>query len=153
MGEKIEEQVSTLTNQILTGYENSSIQIYSNNNFYIDNELKTLFKLRNRARKMYQYSRNPADKTTLNRLQNKIRRKTHSFTQKQWEDKLASLDTVDGSLWNMTKGFQKRSPISALKGNTGIAYTNEEKAETSGLARESISAKRHFEPNTRQQPY
>ncbi|GFW73554.1 hypothetical protein TNCV_4327111 [Trichonephila clavipes] len=31
----------------------------------------------------------------------------------------------------MTKGFKKkRSPISALKGNTGIAYTDEEKAET-----------------------
>ncbi|GFV39425.1 RNA-directed DNA polymerase from mobile element jockey [Trichonephila clavipes] len=79
---------------------------------------------------MYQYSRNPADKTTLNRPQNKIKRKTQSFTQKQWEDKLASLDTVDGSLWSMTKGFEKkRSPISALKGNTGIAYTDE-KAET-----------------------
>ncbi|GFX55718.1 zinc finger protein 782 [Trichonephila clavipes] len=35
-----------------------------------------------------------------------------------------------GSLWNMTKGFKKRSPISALKGNTGIPYTDEEKAET-----------------------
>ncbi|GFU77985.1 RNA-directed DNA polymerase from mobile element jockey [Trichonephila clavipes] len=31
----------------------------------------------------------------------------------------------------MTKGFKKkRSPIPALKGNTGIAYTDEEKAET-----------------------
>ncbi|GFU22671.1 hypothetical protein TNCV_762521 [Trichonephila clavipes] len=45
--------------------------------------------------------------------------------------KLASLDTVDGSLWNMTKGFKKkRSPISALKGNTGVAYTDDEKAKT-----------------------
>ncbi|GFV83411.1 hypothetical protein TNCV_3055581 [Trichonephila clavipes] len=31
----------------------------------------------------------------------------------------------------MTKGFKKkRSPIPALTGNTGIAYTDEEKAET-----------------------
>ncbi|GFX45390.1 putative RNA-directed DNA polymerase from transposon BS [Trichonephila clavipes] len=31
----------------------------------------------------------------------------------------------------MTKGFKKkRSPISALKGNSGITYTDEEKAET-----------------------
>ncbi|GFY29355.1 hypothetical protein TNCV_4724831 [Trichonephila clavipes] len=80
-GEEIE-QVSTLT-----AYENSSKQIHPNHNYYIDNELRTLFKLRNRARKIYQYSRNPADKT-LNGLQNKIKRKTQSFTQKQWEDKL-----------------------------------------------------------------
>ncbi|GFY76673.1 hypothetical protein TNIN_110621 [Trichonephila inaurata madagascariensis] len=33
--------------------------------------------------------------------------------------------------WNMTKGFRKkRSPISALKGDTGIAYTDEKKSET-----------------------
>ncbi|GFT57418.1 hypothetical protein TNCV_2035411 [Trichonephila clavipes] len=85
-------------------------------------------KTRNRARKIYQYSRNPADKTTLNRIQNKIKGKFKEVTQKQWEDKLASLDTVDGSLWSTTKGFKKkRSPHSALKGNTGIAYTDEEK--------------------------
>ncbi|GFU83857.1 probable RNA-directed DNA polymerase from transposon X-element [Trichonephila clavipes] len=130
-GEEIDEQVSTLTNQILTAYNNSSKQIHPNNNYYIDNDLRTLFKTRNRARKIYQYSRNPADKTTLNRIQNKIKRKIQAVTQKQWEDKLASLDTVDGSLWSTTKGFKKkRSPISALKGNTGIAYTDEEKAET-----------------------
>ncbi|GFX60273.1 probable RNA-directed DNA polymerase from transposon X-element [Trichonephila clavipes] len=129
--EEIEEQVSTLTNQILTAYGNSSKPIHPNHNYYIDNELRTLFKLRNRARKTYQYSRNPADKTTLNKIQNKIKRKIQAVTQKQWEDKLASLDTVDGSLWSTTKGFKKkRSPISALKGNTGITYTDEEKAET-----------------------
>ncbi|GFW16034.1 hypothetical protein TNCV_2863671 [Trichonephila clavipes] len=119
-GEEIDEQVSNLTNQILTAYDNSSKQIHSNNNYYIDNDLRTLFKTRNRASKIYQYSRNPADKTTLNRIQNKIKRKIQAVTQKQWEDKLASLDTVDGSLWSTTKGFKKkRSPISALKGNTG----------------------------------
>ncbi|GFU16060.1 RNA-directed DNA polymerase from mobile element jockey [Trichonephila clavipes] len=131
-------RVSTLTNQILTAYDNSSKQIHPNNNYYIDNDLRTLFKTRNRARKIYQYSRNPADKTTLNRIQNKIKRKIQAVTQKQWEDKLASLDTVDGSLWSMTKGFKKkRSPISALKGNTGIAYTDEEKAETLANSLES----------------
>ncbi|GFW58601.1 uncharacterized protein TNCV_1579331 [Trichonephila clavipes] len=119
-GEEIEEQASTLTNQILNAYNNASIQIYANNNFYIDNELKTLFKLRNKARKLYQFTRNPTHKTALNRLQNKIRRKTHAFTQKQWEDKLASLDTVDGSLWNMTKGFKKkRSPSQPLTATPG----------------------------------
>ncbi|GFX14735.1 probable RNA-directed DNA polymerase from transposon X-element [Trichonephila clavipes] len=130
-GEEIEEQASTLTNHILNAYNNASIKIYANNNFYIDNELKALFKLRNKTRKLYQFTRNPTHKTDLNRIQNKIHRKTQAFTQKQWEDKLASLDTVDGSLWNMTKGFKKkRSPIPALNGNTRIAFTDDEKAET-----------------------
>ncbi|GFU98741.1 RNA-directed DNA polymerase from mobile element jockey [Trichonephila clavipes] len=41
-------------------------------------------------------------------------------------------------LWSTTKGFKKkRSPISALKGNTGIAYTDEEKAETLANSLES----------------
>ncbi|GFY31072.1 hypothetical protein TNCV_4359791 [Trichonephila clavipes] len=72
--------------------------------------------LRNKARKMYQYTRHPSNKTILNRLQHKI---------------LTSLDTDDGSLWGFARSFRKkRSPIPALKGHTTIAYSDTEKAET-----------------------
>ncbi|GFT94246.1 hypothetical protein TNCV_3922791 [Trichonephila clavipes] len=92
-------------------------------------DLKPLFRQRNRARKIWQYTRDANDKTLLNRFQNKISRKVNALTQKQWEEKLTSLDPEDGSLWNMAKGFRKRSPISALRGPTGIAYSDTDKAE------------------------
>ncbi|GFQ95699.1 hypothetical protein TNCT_523551 [Trichonephila clavata] len=44
---------------------------------------------------------------------------------------LTSLDPEDGSLWKTAKGFRKkRSPISALTGRAGIAYSDTDKAET-----------------------
>ncbi|GFV42888.1 hypothetical protein TNCV_2593361 [Trichonephila clavipes] len=73
----------------------------------------------------------PNDKTILNGLQNEINRKVNALTQKQWEDKLISLDPEDSSLWNMAKGFRKKgSSISSLTCPTGIAYTDTQKAET-----------------------
>ncbi|GFW95129.1 RNA-directed DNA polymerase from mobile element jockey [Trichonephila clavipes] len=118
------------------------------NKTYIDSDLKSLFKQRNRARKTWQFTRDPNDKTILNRLQNKIHRKVNALSQKQWEDKLTSLDPEDGSLWNMAKGFRKkRSPISALTGPTGIAYTDTQKAETLANALED-----QFQLNNIQNP-
>ncbi|GFX39088.1 probable RNA-directed DNA polymerase from transposon X-element [Trichonephila clavipes] len=94
-------------------------------------DLKSLFKQRNRARKIWQFTRDPNDKTILNGLQNEINRKVNALTQKQWEDKLTSLDPEDGSIWNMAKGFRKKgSSISSLTCPTGIAYTDTQKAET-----------------------
>ncbi|GFT45918.1 RNA-directed DNA polymerase from mobile element jockey [Trichonephila clavipes] len=127
----IEKLTTDITSNILHAYDLSSKPVRNSNKTYIDSDLKSLFKQRNRARKTWQFTRDPNDKTILNRLQNKINRKVNALSQKQWEDKLTSLDPEDGSLWNMAKGFRKkRSPISALTGPTGIAYTDTQKAET-----------------------
>ncbi|GFS64845.1 RNA-directed DNA polymerase from mobile element jockey [Trichonephila inaurata madagascariensis] len=126
-GEEIEKQVSNFTNQILAAYNSASKPIHTNNNFYIDSDLKRLFKLRNKARKIYQYTRHPSDNTILNRLQHKIHRKVRDFTQKQWEETLIFLDTDDGSLCGLARCFMKRSPIPT---HTTIAYSDTEKAET-----------------------
>ncbi|GFV58198.1 hypothetical protein TNCV_3549541 [Trichonephila clavipes] len=83
---------------------------------------------RNRARKTWQYTRNPNDKRILNNIQNKLRRKIKTFQNKIWEDDLYSLDPDDGSLWNMSKEIRnKKTPVYALKGRAGIANTDSEK--------------------------
>ncbi|GFU35118.1 RNA-directed DNA polymerase from mobile element jockey, partial [Trichonephila clavipes] len=129
--EDIEKLTTDITSNILHAYDLSSKPVHNNSKTYVDSDLKSLFKQRNRARKIWQFTRDPNDKTILNRLQNQINRKVNALTQKQWEDKLTSLDLEDGSLWNMSKGYRKkRSPISALTGPTRIAYTDTQKAET-----------------------
>ncbi|GFV11014.1 probable RNA-directed DNA polymerase from transposon X-element [Trichonephila clavipes] len=146
--EDIEKLTADITSNILHAYDLSSKPIQNKNKTYIDSDLKSLFKQRNRPRKTWQFTRDPNDKTILNRLQNKIHRKVNALTQKQWEDKLTSLDPEDGSLWNMAKGFRKkRSPISALTGPTGIAYTDTQKAETLANALED-----QFQLNNIQNP-
>ncbi|GFU41648.1 probable RNA-directed DNA polymerase from transposon X-element [Trichonephila clavipes] len=89
---------------------------------------------RNRARKTWQFTRNPNDKRVLNNLQNRLRRKIKAFQNKTWEDDLRSLDPDDGSLWNMSKKLRnKKTPVYALKGRAGIANTDSEKAEQHGF--------------------
>ncbi|GFX37353.1 probable RNA-directed DNA polymerase from transposon X-element [Trichonephila clavipes] len=137
-GEDVEIQVADLTNTILQTHTLSSKPVRNKNTFYINHDIKTLMIERNRARKTWQFTRNPNDKRILNNLQNKLRRKIKTFQNKMWEDDLYSLDPDDGSLWNMSKEIRsKKTPVYALKGRAGIANTDSEKAEVLASSLES----------------
>ncbi|GFV15082.1 probable RNA-directed DNA polymerase from transposon X-element [Trichonephila clavipes] len=85
---------------------------------------------RNRARKVWQFTRDPSDKRVLNNIQNRLHRKIKAFQNKIWEDELRALDPDDGSLWEMSKELRKKkSPVYALNGQGGIAHTDSDKAE------------------------
>ncbi|GFV73550.1 uncharacterized protein TNCV_126901 [Trichonephila clavipes] len=105
---------------------------------YVQGELKQLFKERNRARKLWQFTKFPQHKTELNRIQNKIKRKVGQYRQQVWEDHLTSLDAEDGSLWDTARAFRKKaSPISALNGPNGVAFSDTNKTELIALSLES----------------
>ncbi|GFS93277.1 hypothetical protein TNCV_1808161 [Trichonephila clavipes] len=55
--------------------------------------------------------------------------RSKAFQNKIWEDELRALDPDDGSLWEMSKELRKKSPVYALNGQGGIAYTDSDKAE------------------------
>ncbi|GFW02620.1 probable RNA-directed DNA polymerase from transposon X-element [Trichonephila clavipes] len=136
--EDIEKQVANLTDKILHAHTTASKPITTQHKRYVSEELNNLFIQRNRARKVWQFTCSPRDKRLLNNLQNKIHRKVRSFTNKNWENTLNSLDTEDGSLWGMSKVLRKkRTPVSALKGPTGIALSDSDKAETLACSLES----------------
>ncbi|GFS71973.1 probable RNA-directed DNA polymerase from transposon X-element [Trichonephila clavipes] len=137
-GEDVETQVADLTNTILQTHALSSKPVRNRNTFYVNHDIKTLMIERNRARKTWQYTRNPNDKRILNNIQNRLRRKIKTFQNKIWEDDLHSLDPDDGSLWNMSKELRnKKTPIYALNGRAGIANTDSEKAEVLACSLES----------------
>ncbi|GFU76583.1 uncharacterized protein TNCV_1940711 [Trichonephila clavipes] len=127
---EIENEVRDLTSEILTPHGNASKPVTHSEVPFVQGELKHLFKERNRARKIWQFTRHPQDKTTLNRLQNAIKRKVNLYRQQVWEDHLTSLDTEDGSLWGTAKAFRRKAaPISALNGPTGTALSDTHKTE------------------------
>ncbi|GFU16763.1 hypothetical protein TNCV_4188721 [Trichonephila clavipes] len=85
---------------------------------------------RNRARKIWQFTRDPSDKRLLNNIQDRIHRKVKAFQNKTWEDELRAFDPDDGSLWEMSKELRKKkSPVYAINGQGGIAHTDSDKAE------------------------
>ncbi|GFY49130.1 uncharacterized protein TNIN_445311 [Trichonephila inaurata madagascariensis] len=97
--------------EILTAHVTASKPISHSEPPFVQGELKHLFKERNRARKLWQFTRHPQHKTELNRLQNTIKRKVRHYKQQLWEDHLTSLDTEDGSLWGTARASRKAAPI------------------------------------------
>ncbi|GFT59831.1 uncharacterized protein TNCV_2496581 [Trichonephila clavipes] len=137
-GEDVEKQSADLTTKILNAHARSSKPVKQHKHYYVSDEIKSLMKERNRARKIWQNTRNPSDKRILNTLQNKIHRKVHAFQSKLWADDLRSLDPDDGSLWEMSEGLRKKkSPVYALNGRAGIAHTDSDKAEVLACSLES----------------
>ncbi|GFS56845.1 RNA-directed DNA polymerase from mobile element jockey [Trichonephila inaurata madagascariensis] len=137
-GEDVETQVADLTNKILFTHALSSKPVKARYSSYVSTEIRELIVERNRARKIWQFTRNPSDKRVLNNIQNRLRRKIKSFQNKIWEDDLRSLDPDDGSLWEMSKELRnKKTPVYALNGPAGIANTDSEKAEVLACSLES----------------
>ncbi|GFW56433.1 RNA-directed DNA polymerase from mobile element jockey [Trichonephila clavipes] len=129
-GEDVETQVADLTDAIINTHALSSKPIRGGNSYYVSEEIRQLIIERNRARKVWQFTRDPSDKRVLNNIQNRIHRKVKASQNKIWEDELRALDPDDGSLWEMSKELRKKkSPVYALNGQGGIAHTNSDKAE------------------------
>ncbi|GFU04194.1 probable RNA-directed DNA polymerase from transposon X-element [Trichonephila clavipes] len=135
---EIESQVRELTSEILAAHANASRPMTHSEPPFVQGELKQLFKERNRARKLWQFTKFPQHKTELNRIQNKIKRKVGQYRQQVWEDHLTSLDAEDGFLWGTARAFRKKaSPISALNGPNGVALSDTNKTELIALSLES----------------
>ncbi|GFW68457.1 probable RNA-directed DNA polymerase from transposon X-element [Trichonephila clavipes] len=128
--EDIDEQIAAFTDRLHQAYKNASKPLKHNDTFYISRDLNQLFKERNRARKIWHYTRSPADKNTLNRLQKQIKKIVLKHEQKQWDESLACLEAEDGSLWKAARNSRKKAqPIPALKGPAKIAYSDADKSE------------------------
>ncbi|GFU80868.1 probable RNA-directed DNA polymerase from transposon BS [Trichonephila clavipes] len=129
-GEDVDTQVADLTDAIINTHALSSKPFRSGNSYYVSEEIRQLMIERNRARKTWQFTRDPSDKRVLNNIQNRIHRKVKAFQNKIWEDELRALDPDDGSLWEMSKELRKKkSSVYALNGQGGIARTDSDKAE------------------------
>ncbi|KAB0804621.1 hypothetical protein PPYR_01591 [Photinus pyralis] len=92
--------------------------------------IKELIRDKNRARREYQRSRDPADKAELNRLEREVKTSIWNHRNEQWRQKVESLNPDDGSLWTMSRYLRKKRPrLPPLHGPFGVAYTDADKAE------------------------
>ena len=60
-------------------------------------------RLKNRLRRRWQVTRDPALRAEVNRLQRSVTRRLNEWRNDQWSTTLESLDPEDQSLWRMTK--------------------------------------------------
>jgi hypothetical protein len=74
--------------------------------------IRTLIREKRRARKVWQTYRRPSDKVTFNRMNNELKKVIKDFKERAKEDYIATLNTVDLSLWNRTKTLLKYHTVS-----------------------------------------
>jgi hypothetical protein len=99
-------------------------------------------RLKNRLRRWWQVTRDPALRTGVNRLQWSVTRLLNKWRNDQWSATLESLDPQDQSLWGMTKRLM-RVPTPPPGHSGGIDLSDSEKAEVLADSLES-----QFQPVT-----
>jgi hypothetical protein len=87
-------------------------------------------RLKNRLRRQWQVTRDPAPKAQVNRLQRSVTYRLNEWKNKQWSDTLESLDSEDQSLWKMTNRVMRvPTPSPPLQVPGGLALSDSKKAE------------------------
>ena len=87
-------------------------------------------RLKNRLRRQWQITRDPALKAEVNRLQSSVSRQLKEWRNDQWSATLEFLDPQDQSLWKMTKRLMRvPTPSPPLVTPGGLALSDSEKAE------------------------
>ena len=85
--------------------------------------------LKNRLRRRWQVTRDPAVKAEVNRLQRSLTRRLNDWRNDQWRATLETLHREDQSLWRMTKRVMRvPTPSAPLVTPRGIALSDSEKS-------------------------
>jgi hypothetical protein len=82
-------------------------------------------RLKNRLRRRWQLTRDPALKAEVNRQQRSMTRRLNEWRNDQWSATLESLDPEGQSLWRMTKRVMRvstRSPPGQPKENRSLRF-------------------------------
>ena len=87
-------------------------------------------RLKNRLRRRWYVTRDPALKAEINRLQRSVTRRLNEWRNDQWSATLESLHPEDQSLWRITKRVMRLpTPSPPLVTPGGIALSDPEKVE------------------------
>lgn len=99
---------------------------------------RELIAAKNRARRRFQFSRSPEDKSTWRRLQQQVKDVLREYSNDKWNTHLSNLRPEDGSLWRTTKslmGAPRSNP--PLRHGQVTALSGSEKAELQATFLES----------------
>ncbi|GFT88083.1 RNA-directed DNA polymerase from mobile element jockey [Trichonephila clavipes] len=141
----LEEKIEFFTAAIRSAHQFASKPIANTNHAFPPNYIRNLIRDKNRAKKQFNNTLNPAHKQNYYRLQEKLKKELKKISQQNWNNKLESLNTHDNSLWQCQKSFRKkRSNIPSLSSSSGVANSDEQKANI--LA---INLKNNFSENKR----
>lgn len=131
--QEIDNQVEIVTDHILGALKASTKTVQRKAQFkhvQLPPHVMQAIREKNRVRKLWQKYRDPYIKTKLNRMSADVRHMTQEALNESWAQKLATLNTQNQSLWQMTKNLLRiPSKVPPLHGQNGMAYSSQEKAD------------------------
>lgn len=121
-----------LQNNILQAF-NEATKITQKTRKQIDNlptHIKNLIKEKNAARRTYHRTLNPADKTHLNYMTNRVKEALDLHRNEEWDKKVESLKIQNNSIWQMAKSLKNKTTRNqtALKEGNNIAISEADRA-------------------------
>ncbi|GIY35501.1 hypothetical protein CDAR_239651 [Caerostris darwini] len=126
----LDEEINKFTNDLLTARQNASKPATNDKKPWTHPNIKKLLQVRNKAKKKWQTTRNPNDKTILNRIHKNIKNAFKRYSDNKWKETLEDLQIEDGSFWKMTKRFKLPFiKMSHLQGTISTAIKDQHKAE------------------------
>jgi hypothetical protein len=105
--------------------------------------LDCLLKQKQRLRKLWQETRDPACKAAVNRVVKNIRRLTRRKALERWENKIANCEVTPQVIWPVAKSLMKRDgprAPTAIHGSSGIKFHPLEKANAIADCLENLFA-------------
>jgi hypothetical protein len=106
--------------------------------------LENLLKHKQGLRKLWQITRDPACKTTLNWVSKTIKRITRRKALEWWETKVVNCEVTSQALWPIEKSLMKRDGPKALTAIHGpVGYHPNEKANVIADCLENQFTSRH----------
>lgn len=128
---QLEEAVDTLTSAIKHSLTATSRRHRApRHHMQIPDELKELIAEKNQARRRYQRSWDPLDRSIRDRLRMEVKEALQELRNAAWEAKLDSLEDDDRSYWRMAKALRNKSAhMPPIHGENGVVFSVPEKAE------------------------
>lgn len=142
--EDIERELKIFTDQLIkTQTEYSKTIKLGKKSLPLDEEIKTLIRIRNNLRKQYQRTFWQYLKNDINRLNRVIRTKIRTSVNQNWEKTLENVKPGDRTLWRITKAFRNNQVvIPTLTKDDRNFFTDKEKANLISETLEEIQMNR-----------
>jgi hypothetical protein len=126
----IDEAISLFTSKIQSAVQNNTFLNQSKNPFKLPPEIAQEISAKNRLRRDWQRTHDPAIKRQLNHKIAFIRLVLRTHKQDEWDKFMTTLDTNDNSIFKLNKKLLNKAPAShPLSGPTGLIYSAADKAE------------------------
>ncbi|GLV34033.1 hypothetical protein CBL_05053 [Carabus blaptoides fortunei] len=108
----------------------TSVRPRPTNNTQLPQDIVNMIRDRNRARRRWQLTVDPADRVIKNRLATQVHDALRELRNQRWRELLDDMGENENSMWRISKSLRvKRNTVPAIHSRNGLVYTATDKAE------------------------